>query len=250
MRKKLYRPQDSPKQRRFSFWWVVLPFAAAALIALYAGKPQEPPATQKPEHKRTLEELQAFWARELQTLIAEQLVKGSLPYPEINERFDILNKEIVRRTGKPLAINMTTEYHWAGKRIEASAGFVESNGTQTVELYMPAIVDSFEALQSSQKPKWRDAFTSHMIIIVMHEMEHTATTNHPKHFDIREESRAWADTCRYTVIPLVEMHYFPLFATDGSIYRAWKLADESTYNVHWLQAMQMLYGDLDGKTKL
>ena len=199
-------------------------------------------------HTWTTNELVSFWTNELQSLVADQIVVGKLPYPEINDRFHFLNNTIITNTGKPVAVTLSTLYHWASKRIEGAVGFNETNKTFGIDLYIPSIGDHFEELQRTSQDRWQDAFQCHIIILFMHELEHTLATNHAQHIDVQEESRAWADTCRYTVVPLFKKYHLPLIAGDGKFYHAWKDADGDMTNTLWLTAIQDRYGVFDGKT--
>ncbi len=197
-------------------------------------------------HKRTTEEMKAFWDRELNDLMWTQLVGGTLPYPEVNQHFAILKQRVTEQTGHQLNVNLSTNYHWAHTQIIASAGVNLSNNTRHVSLYIPAIMDTFDLLKSSGEKNWQAAFKSHMIVVFMHEMEHTSDNRQQTAIDIKEESRAWAETCRHTIVPLVDHHDVTLFQNEWNVYQAWRRAHGDTNNVYWLTMMQKLYGGLDG----
>ncbi len=210
-------------------------------------KPQSAMTSAKTPHQWTESELKAFWARGAQKLIQEDLMNGQLPYPEINDRFRILNEKIIARTGKPFHVSLSTKYHWADKRVEGSSG-IDTNGVEGIELYVPAIANTFEILRTAGSPQWREAFQTHLIIIIMHEMDHTESDDKmPGHIDIKEESRAWADTCRYTITPLFETHKQTFSESEYEFYRAWKLANGDPNSIYWLNAVKKRYGVIEGK---
>lgn len=194
-------------------------------------------------------EMQIFWAKELNDLIYLQLVEGKLPYPEINQHFADYNKHISARTGRSMTVSLSTNYHWSCKDAEGSAGINSKDGSVEIQLYVPAIMDLFEALERSNQPRWREAFKAHCIILFMHEMEHLRKdTPMKKHIDISEESRAWVETCRYTIAPLVEKYHLPLFLSDFNMYYSWNESAGNGDSQIWKNAILKLYGDLDGRT--
>lgn len=227
------------------------------LIALFVSirklEQQPPPPAEKsisiPKRDRTDAEMKEFWNRELQELIGEQLPNSKLPYPEINERFANLNQIIVENTKAPLAIYRLTNYSWASTDVVAAAGVDTSNNTRHVALYLPAIMDTFDMLRDSGETNWHAAFRSHILVVFMHEMEHTTDVRPQWSIDINEESRAWAETCRHTIVPLAESHHVTLFQNEWKVYRAWKLANGDTGNTNWSSTMRRLYGKLDGKVQ-
>ncbi len=194
-------------------------------------------------------DMKRFWQEELNDLIYLQLVESKLPYSEINDHFREYNKRINIRTGKKISVALSTSYHWSCKDAEGSGGINAKDGSVEIQLYIPAIMDLFEALEHLNQTGWREAFRAHCIILFMHEMEHVVKdTPMKKHIDIGEESRAWAETCRYTITPLVERYHLPLLSTDSNMYQAWKESGGNTNSDIWMNAIRKLYGDLDGKT--
>ena len=235
------------KIRRFARMvaFVIMCIAIAAVVNSICYKKLEPIS----KSVRSLTELKSFWDAELQPIIGDKIVVAKSPYPEINARFDQINSMIVKESGKALSIDMSTNYNWADVRVEASSGIVESNTTRVIELYMPAIADTFDLLKNSGKEKWHEAFVSHVYVLFMHEMEHqTAMHERPTAIDIREESRAWIDTCRYTIAPLAETYHLALLNGDGNFYQAWKLANGNPTNTHWLSAINSRYSEFDRRT--
>ena len=192
--------------------------------------------------------MKKFWEEELNELIFLQLVESKLPYSEINEHFADCIKHINSRTGTPMNISLSTSYHWSSNDVEGSAGIEPKDGSVVITLFVPAIMDLFDFLTFSNFPHWREAFQTHCIILFMHEMEHLRKdTPTQKHIDIAEESRAWAETCRYTIAPLVEKYHLPLISNDANMYYAWKESAGDANSEVWKLAIEKLYWDLDGK---
>jgi hypothetical protein len=196
----------------------------------------------------TKSDMEYFIMTEINGILRSQLVMGELPYVEINERFKSSNKLVVGRTGKNVNVTLVANYHWAHKGVEAAEGCSSDGTVACLELYIPAIMNTFERLRDSGNPEWRKVFQSHVIVIFMHEMEHARIASPSDHIDISEESRAWDDTCRYVIDPMVEIYGLPLFKTEDGLYRAWKIANGNTKDPVWVNAVQNIYGKIDGLT--
>jgi hypothetical protein len=196
------------------------------------------------------ESMHEFWDVHLKTLAQDQWANAQFPYPEINEHCKKLNALITEHTGKPLAVSMVTNYHWASKMVEAAAGFDHSNKTVSISLYIPSIMDAYKSLENSGQAQWKDLFVSQQTIILMHELEHAANgdVSRSKAIDITEESRAWAETCRYTTVPLLENYHLPINNIGGDLYKAWKECRADTNSPIWIQTIENHYGKFDGKT--
>ncbi len=196
-------------------------------------------------------EQHSFWTNELHNLIYEQLAQGKLPYQKINKRFLDSNLLIYEKTKNGITVSLSTNYHWSDKKVGAAAGYVETNNNaRVIEIYVPAFMDTFKELRTADVPRWREIFHSHSIIAFMHEVEHArhepGTTNY---VDVEEESRAWAETCRYTIVPLVEEYRCLLHPNEINIYLAWKLSNGDTNSPTWTNAIWKIYGVIAGKSQ-
>jgi len=205
------------------------------------------PDHEQPAHMKTDAEIMAFWTNEMEEIIGKELVLGKLPYPILNDSFNSLNAATVDRTGHTIAVTMSTKYHWASTNVQAATG-ITSNGAVSIELYIPAFADSFDSYRSSGQPDWRNLFQAHAIAIFMHEMEHASCGITTNHISIGEESRAWAETCRHTLVPMADIYRLGLTTTEGEFYVAWKESFGDTNNIHWIALLDKLYGSLDGRS--
>lgn len=226
------------------------------LISVANGEKSSPAVTeqvcqvnqvQKPR-VLTKSDMEYFIMTEINGILRSQLVVGKLPYEEINERFKSSNKLVIGRTGKNINVTLVANYHWAHKGVEAAEGCSSDGAVACLELYIPAIMNTFERLSQSGNSNWHKVFQSHIIVIFMHEMEHARIAPPSDHIDISEESRAWDDTCRYVIDPMVEIYGLPLFKTEDGLYRAWKIANGNTKDPVWINAVQNIYGEIDGLT--
>ena len=185
-------------------------------------------------------ECKAFFSENVEVSLL-LVASGRTQYPEINARLLSAQLQII-------PINLVATYHWASKDIEGSAG-KNPDGTDIVQIYVPALMDLFRALECSGRPDWREVFESHLIVLFLHEMEHVRFKKPLEaHIDIQEESRAWAETCKYTIHPLAQKG-IPLLPNDEVIYGAWRESAGNVNDPRWIDAIRHLYGHIDGKVQ-
>lgn len=189
-------------------------------------------------------EMLAFFNAELRDLLVVQLSKANTPYPEVNARYkegcEIIRKEF----GKTLAAELQSAYHPAGKRVLGYAGLAADGSTSQISLVIPALKNRFAELKAKGDPQFRETFKLEVIIVVMHELEHLryllrfATV---KEFNVEEETRAWFETCKYTIAPLVDKYGLPVDEEIQSVYLAWKITGQNPSDPDWKEVIQNLY---------
>ena len=192
-------------------------------------------------------EIVSFWEKEMYQTAYEQLASSATQYPEVNKRFSEINQSVTEQKGLPINFELVKSYHPLGPAVEASAGEAHTNGQATVSLYIPAFLNTYKLLESSRHPKWRDVFKTRIIVVIMHEMEHLNRKD-PKllKVDLKEESRAWFDTCKYTISPLVETYKVPVDSDAWRFYDAWKMSGGDIHHPAWTSKIRNLYGDIEG----
>jgi hypothetical protein len=193
-------------------------------------------------------ELQAFFQSEVWPVLSE-LIAGKLPYPEINERYKSGIAIVEKEYGKALSCKLGVDYHPSDKGIEGSAGDRYDKDTGIIYIIVPAVKDKFEAMQASQQPKWREAFRSHVIVLFMHELEHlrfTLRMHRDEHIDMTEESRAWDETCKYVLEPLVAKYGQAVSPNDGVTLDCWLRAGRNINNPIWKREIELRYKDVPG----
>jgi hypothetical protein len=197
-----------------------------------------------PHH--TSQELHDFWDAELNEWINSYVGGSNLVYPEINKRFEFINQSVVTIQKKPVAISLVEGYHLLNPKVLASAGLNASARVANIELYIPALLNQFNDFKKTGRPNWHNEYRTHVLIVMMHELEHLAQVWHvsvqPTHIDIAEESRAWAETCRHTMVPLVENYKVTICDTEATFYKAWKVSGGNTNHVAWTDALNKIYG--------
>lgn len=194
-------------------------------------------------------ELHSFWDNKLKAIVVDGCLNMKLPYPELNSRVNELTKSILSRTGKLIHLRLEPEYHEYSNRVLAAAGMSKATGEAEIEIFVPAMIDEFERIASRKRPDTELVFKSNIIIVILHEMEHL-TYNSPENgttVDIEEESRAWAETFRYSIIPLYETHRLPIASIQWQLYPAWKACDGNSDSPLWKDAIRKAYKPIEGK---
>lgn len=191
----------------------------------------------------TVEEQHQFFDSEIRPVV-EEIAQGRTPYPEINERFQSLYSNVVKRTGKAFGINMFTNYHALSKDAQMAVG-AHPDGAISLAIYVPSLMDSYEEAKRSFGNDWRSKFQICVLTVFMHEMEHTTQTSSMRNsVSLSEESRAWAETCRYTLDPLSRKYGKTLFWTDAGMMKNWIASDGNTNSAEWNEYISRLYGSM------
>ncbi len=210
-----------------------------------ARVPPAAPATNAVPY--TEAEMHRFWDENLKQLIEVQWLNKKLPFQEINDRFRVLTDSIKSITGTNPAIIASPYYHTHSTSVLGQAGRETNRLTGTVQvsitLYIPTIMDYHKhALNKFGISAGHFPIT--VLVTAMHELEHAA---HPHEnvamTDLSEESRAWQETCRHTIDPLVVNHGVPMFGTEASFYKAW-VNDGRRTGQAWTNNLYRLYGPL------
>ncbi|MES2215918.1 MAG: hypothetical protein V4481_01320 [Patescibacteria group bacterium] len=239
------------QKTKFPFRIIILTIVMGAVVSIlfatFDGRPKTASSMASIPTDYSDADLHSFWDTHMKTLVADQWSKAKLPYPELNSRYTQLATQVYQRYGKPFDVELVTSYHWASKRVGAAAG-INTNGAADVSFFISAFLDSYKEIQTSTVPEWPRMWESHVLIIAMHEMEHAAyPSKDTKAIDAEEESRAWTETMRYTVVPLVETYKMPLAPTELKFYLAWKASQGNAESPIWKQSIMSSYGAIDGR---
>lgn len=219
-----------------------------AYIMIANSKPNASPSNTSTVSARVKSdvELHYFFDTEVKGII-DSIVDGN-SYPEINVHFKDYYDRIFQKTHKNLNIGLSITHHWASDNIEASGKYDEKTNTAMMEIYVPSLMYWFEINQALNQPHWKEAFKSHIIILFMHEMEHVIPLAPSKEkIDIEEESRAWYNTCTYTIDPLIQKYKLPINNDSYKLYQAWLLSKGDRSSITWYNAVYNLYKPVLGK---
>ncbi|MEK7646469.1 MAG: hypothetical protein AAB381_02130 [Patescibacteria group bacterium] len=246
---------NTKKKRRNNLrpvtWTIITIVILATGFALLHNKKSVPVATSPVVNmgnsSYSSDELKSFWSSELKPIAVDQWAGAQFPYPEINARSAHLKSRVLERTQKGIRTHASFNYHWAGKTISATTGFNTNEHQVTFVLHVPALLDTFKEVRGSGRADWRKLFETYFTIMLMHEMEHAGYDGRSATAAVtkEEESRAWAETCRHTITPLVELYNLPTFQIQNRFYVAWKLSNGDTGHPAWQEVLESVYGLLD-----
>jgi len=186
---------------------------------------QTVPAPVAPAPKpRSEAELKEFWAKRMKRTFEDELLNYRYPIAEINERYVFLARKIEERYQKKLQVSMVSTFNPASKQI--MAGPMIKNGIPIVELIVPALVNNHGWLVEQHGEKLgEELFEISTIVGFIHELDHLAYgyVSEDRSLDslVELERLAWAQTCEYTLRPLVEKDAVRLGESERIYYLAW-----------------------------
>ncbi|MEK7552321.1 MAG: hypothetical protein AAB534_02805 [Patescibacteria group bacterium] len=189
-----------------------------------------------------------FWEKNVKPIVSG-IVAGKCDIQEVQERYDLLVKEVVRKYST-YKINLVTTYHPKSRFIY----FASSNreGKATIDIFLPTQLDVWDEVYSSGESNWREQFRCYVIVAFLHEMEHLAgdppypgEEKDNRNSLVACESMAWARTVEHTVAPMVEKHQLPVSKSDRNYYDYWRIGCERDANhPAWESFIRDIYGHL------
>ena len=196
------------------------------------------PQAPLPDHLYSIDELKAFWNKNLKAPVVDDLMGPSgYHIPEIRGRYITLKKIVEDKYG-PLFVNCSPTYADNSKEIAAGCDIL--NGKPTIIFFMSKMVDIYKELQATAGPDWYSKFQLTAVIMVIHELEHMAEDDmSKKEADISLdelilcEKKAWDRTCRYTIDVLVQKYRLPIDHSNEKYYRAWLATGRSENSPGW-----------------
>ena len=191
-------------------------------------------------------EQKKFWSEHLEPIF-QALIGHKYHIPEIQKRYDDSMAIIDNLYGR-LNINISSNYIAQSHNILAGSGFA-TNGIPELTIVVPAIMDVYASLRSSEHPGWKEAFEYCNVLNVMHELDHIAyeekhtMQTHLLPLDqlVEHERGAWARTCEYSIAPLVEKYQVLLTASEMQYYKLWVNTGRNPNNPEWIIAIRNFY---------
>ncbi|MEY4604653.1 MAG: hypothetical protein RIT43_1945 [Bacteroidota bacterium] len=168
------------------------------------------------------------------------------PYPEINERSKVQQKIIQNRFGgKHLRIEPHTTYAPQSSLTFATSD-VTTDGIPRISIAIPAFMDQYFWLKTTNKPRWQEAFEVFVVAGIMHELDHLTETPkvNAKTFNVEVEIHINALTTQYVTSVLVEKYHKQVYLSDEFQYRAWISANRNEKSPIWRKAIKDLYAPL------
>lgn len=182
-------------------------------------------------------EFYEIWNNKLQDL-RSLLESHQSRYPEIAERYNNLLAQVKIRYGKDVAITIATNYNPRNRNIIAGSE-VTAEGPE-FGIFVPALGGIYKEKESEHREGWQEEFQNLTIISAMHELDHLASgyvlspQDQDTSFDgrINREKHAWAETCEFTIEPLVKSGARIEFS-DMLRYRAWVASGRDVNSKAW-----------------
>lgn len=190
-----------------------------------------------------------FWDEQMKDLFGAETLCFRSPTPEMNDRYLLLTRMVEKRYRRPLEINRTTAYNKRSELI--MAGCWISNDVPHIDLIVPALIDSYNRLvKTNGQLVGEQLFKTCAAISFIHELDHLAhgyvSINHQNKsldFLIEIERLAWAQTCEFTIRPLVEKHGIALDESDQIYYEDWVKAGRDASSPIWIDSIRSAYSD-------
>ena len=178
------------------------------------------------------------------TPVLTMLCNQNYPVSGIQQRFDDVYRTIHARFGVQLKIKWITKYINSADIITAFS--YPLRGSPEIDVSIPAMMDSYEELKSSE-PDFEKCFETLVTSTIMHELDHMESEDIvdvikmvPFEVRVRSECRAWNKTSRYTLDALSKAG-LKLSAADASIYKVWLRAGQNGTNDMWVSFITHAY---------
>ncbi len=205
-----------------------------------------PPTIEQPIHKlHTETEMKEFWSRHLKKVFEDELINSKYSVTEINERYKLLTEKIRLRHKQNLQVSLVTNFSKDSE--SALAGPWIKNGKPTVDLIIPSLMRVHESLIKKHGIMLGEKiFELTAVTAFIHELDHLAF-GYMNEQDIslktlvENECLAWAQTCEYTIRPLVEKCRFKLSESEQTYYSNWINSDRNADNPLWKEFIHKTY---------
>jgi hypothetical protein len=238
------QPAD-PSRREFLKKMAVFGVGALAGLDLLSGK--EAVAMTEEEKRNT----EAFFNEKMAPVIV-QIINQQHATPEINQRFLEIAKKLKAtfpQNQQALALQIVPGQKSEIRNAPGASGLI--NGMPTIGLYVGFWREIEKELERSFGPEAPAVFRTTVAINFMHESEHLAQLKpgmENKNATVNEEIIAWANTCQYTIEPLVKQGK-KIANSQRLFYQAWSMAGRNVKNQAWIDYIKSTYKSLPGYEK-
>lgn len=223
---------------------------AFILLMLTPGRPRlvTPPkrtgTNNVVESERTVEEMQAFFDTHFAPLLFEVFPRGQFWIPEIQARYNLLVQKMRERYGKEHVVQPRGLY-FPASRFRTIGSRIE-DGVPTVFIFIPSVMD-LHAGEKRAGASSKDSMRS-FVVDFMHELDHLAygyVAESRQDVSIEErinnEKQAWAETCEYTIRPMLETHRATIASRQFAVYQAWVASRRDVNNPKWRSFIEEQY---------
>lgn len=206
--------------------WCLIVLASIGFFAKIVPKLRPEPSTRD----RSIAGCRLFWER-IALPISDDLSSGTSEYDCLNRRMKALADEIRVKYGEPPVVMPHAAYHPLSKDVIAS--IIVHKGRPEMRISVQTLMDRYEQVKGLHK-RWAEEFYINFAVAVLHEVEHFQNPlPDDRSFNalIINEDAAWANTCRYALVPLHDEGK-PLAPFLEDYYRKW-IECGSTTNAAW-----------------
>lgn len=204
--------------------------------------PQLPPSSYVPIFTdRTEAGMKKFWAEYLDTTYHE-IFAGTFYVTEMQARITWLISEINRRDGN-LHMNAVTTYNDVQNMAIAGAAYI--NGVPTISLMVQRFMDMAESQRQQDEVTYKQKLKLQLVESVHHELEHLyrerGKTSMTTDEFIEAESAAWAQSCRFAIVPLIERYKIAPSADTLQWYSIWVWSGRNETSKKWKDFVRHVY---------
>ncbi len=195
-------------------------------------------------HGRSEQDVKQFAETNLFPLLRE-LYDGKCPFPEVQQRFNVMEKLVRHRFGKNVHFRVLTTYaNKTNTLIIASA--LPAKDKPEIAFAVPSFMDLYEK-ERAAGPGFEERSCITVLSACMHEFDHLEVepflegdTLPPFEQRIQSECVAWDKTCRFTLGPMLKSGR-TLAYDDAEFYRAWQRTGQNSTNQAWVEFIRKQY---------
>ncbi len=183
-----------------------------------------------------------FWTTCLEKTFNE-LFEGKSTFTEVQGRVTELREQIELLYSKPVAVRLITTYHYKSRTVAAGAWF--DQGVPVIEIVVQRQMDIAESLRSVSKENFEQQLKVSFLSSIHHELEHLVFDRGKTHQNtdelIRSEKYAWAQSCRFAIVPSIEKYGIIPNSDSLDWYQAWKRSGGNENSPAWNDYVSTVY---------
>ncbi len=179
--------------------------------------------------------------------VVNQLDQGRYRLAGIQNRHDWCRREIIDRWGEPVKLELFDQQSpdTAGPKTTLAMGCRIDEGIPKIGIFVPELQKSFLQMQAKNPENLPRMFEAHMVIGLIHELDHLALGVAGKILSMEEvingETIVHADTCEYTIRLFAEIYGYPLPNHTKVMYSQWVECYRNRESNHWRNFIAALY---------
>jgi|GEM_PF-4265666 hypothetical protein len=172
----------------------------------------------------TLEAAQSFFDVHFQKLLTEMFPSGAYHFSELQQQYDRNVLRIKERYGAGYRFDVVNQYSPLSPFITTACGMKEA--VPYVQVFMPSLMELYKVFKRTGGTD--EQFQTSFVIDFLHELDHIALGLLPRDGEtapwvkrVDNERLTWAETCEYTLRPLLEIHRLKIEVRHFDAYTAW-----------------------------